>query len=105
MHTDLLARCQSIVGYMAEDALEWLYDRAAQAKVIVEVGVYQGRSTTALCLGCPGTVYAIDNWMGSPAFPDDTHPMTEKLDVRLAVMSAAFRNLAEFRESGKLVVF
>jgi predicted O-methyltransferase YrrM len=38
---------------------------------IVEIGSWHGKSTHALCSGCPGNVYAIDWFKGSPGHPKD----------------------------------
>jgi predicted O-methyltransferase YrrM len=55
----------SIDGWMTEEQLEWLYTIAQGMNSIIEVGSWMGRSTYALCAGCKGTVYAIDDFMGS----------------------------------------
>ena len=59
-----IARALDIPGYMNEPALRWLAERAAEHKVIVELGCFCGRSTRALADNTPGVVYAIDDWQG-----------------------------------------
>jgi hypothetical protein len=51
-----------IEGWMAADELAWLFERAHERARICEVGSYMGRSTHALCSGCPGTVTVIDHF-------------------------------------------
>jgi hypothetical protein len=48
---------------MSAICLQWLYETAQGMASIVEVGSYKGRSTHALCSGCPGTVTAVDHWI------------------------------------------
>lgn len=101
---DLISRCDAVPGYMGIEELHWLWDQAGKSPVCLEMGVWKGRSTTTLCLACPGVVVSVDSWMGSPGFEDDTKPMVESAEVRLSIIQEAFKNLQEFRESGKLVL-
>jgi len=69
-HLNEIARdthyCNDIPGWMTGPELDWLYKKAKQMKIIVEIGVWKGRSTHALLSGCrQGTVYAVDHFMGS----------------------------------------
>ena len=50
-------------GWMSLGELSWLYQNAREMQNIAEIGSWKGRSTTVLCLGCPGDVYAIDEWL------------------------------------------
>lgn len=54
-----------IHGWMSDVELLWLYETSKSMTRIAEIGSWQGRSTFALCSGCPGTVYAIDHFKGS----------------------------------------
>lgn len=54
----------AIAGWMTDDEMQWLFQKATQMTSIVEVGSWQGRSTTALCSGCRGMVYAVDPFVG-----------------------------------------
>ena len=63
----------NIEGWMHEIELDWLTKMAATRKSIVEIGSWKGRSTAALLNGCPGTVFAVDTFMGSPSELDSTH--------------------------------
>ncbi len=49
---------------MTYEELQWLAIQATTHKVIVEIGVYLGRSTFALGANTPGVVYAIDDFKG-----------------------------------------
>jgi len=55
----------NIMGWISDLELQWLYSTAKEMETIVEVGSWKGRSTHALLSGCPGTVWAIDHWLGS----------------------------------------
>jgi hypothetical protein len=61
----------AIDGFMEAQELDWLYEQAKTKKTIVEIGSFLGRSTFALCAGCPGTVYAVDHFKGSPEHQKD----------------------------------
>lgn len=54
-----------IKGYMSNDELGYLAQRAANAKCVVELGSWKGRSTKAMAMTCKGKVYAVDSWRGS----------------------------------------
>lgn len=105
MTPEQFARIDKIHGYMSEDELRWLWGQASRSISVLEIGVFKGRTTTALCLACPGMVISVDNWMGSPKFDDDTREMVKNRDVRLETMREAFGNLQQFREDRKLVIF
>ena len=61
-----LERALSIEGWMNEADLAWLAEHVAARKLIVEVGCFLGRSTTALLDNAPksAVVYAIDDFYG-----------------------------------------
>jgi len=56
-----------IFGWMSHQELQWLYEQASRFQSVVEVGAWFGRSTHALCRGCPGTVFVVDHFQGSPS--------------------------------------
>jgi len=58
-------------GYMSEDEISWLAEQASSHSRIVEIGSWTGRSTLALAQNTQGTVWAIDNWLGSAGDLDD----------------------------------
>jgi len=101
---------QNIEGWMSQEELEWLYQKAKAMKKIVEVGSWMGRSTHALLSGCPGKVYAVDHFKGSPsenkkggaharAIKEDIHALFQK-NVghfeNLVVMKMESKVAAEF---------
>ena len=55
----------SVEGFMQWHELYWLADKASTRNTVLELGSWKGRSTKALALVCPGTVYAVDHWKGS----------------------------------------
>lgn len=61
---------EKIEGWMTREELLWLSHEAASRKLIIEVGSWKGRSTTALCGSTPGVVYAVDTWEGGEGFYD-----------------------------------
>ena len=63
MNLDAARACD---GWMADDELVWLAERAAWADSIIEVGCWKGRSTLALAENTPGHVWAVDTWQGTP---------------------------------------
>lgn len=49
-----------------QDAMDELTQLARDRKVIVEVGTWLGHSALALAATCPGHVYCVDHWRGTP---------------------------------------
>ncbi len=58
-----------IQGWMGPKALRWLARRAARHRQVIEVGVWRGRTTKVLAAACPGTVWAVDHWLGAQQDP------------------------------------
>lgn len=58
-----------IEGWMTHLELLFLYEQSKNMETIAELGSYQGRSTYALCSGCPGKVFAIDNFSMTGEMP------------------------------------
>jgi predicted O-methyltransferase YrrM len=95
--------CLKIDGWMDEDEMQWLYEQAQRMEIIVEIGSWLGRSTSALCLGCKGTVYSIDHFKGSVEHQDTIKDKAFVIDViqsDLKVKNDLFEqnkaNLSEF---------
>jgi hypothetical protein len=86
----------SIQGWMGDKELEWLYEQSKTKQSIVEIGSWCGRSTYALCLGCPGTVYAIDHFKGSK---EHQHMIDKGVDPYKEFMKNVghFKNLKVFK--------
>ena len=59
-----------IHGWMSKPALRWLTANARRFDGVVEVGSWNGRTTKALAASCPGVVYAVDTWAGTPDDPE-----------------------------------
>ena len=59
-------RPPGIQGWMGENELVWLHDKAAEMESVVEIGSWKGLSTHALLSGCPGPVFAVDHFKGNP---------------------------------------
>jgi hypothetical protein len=91
-------RAQAIKGWMRTNELDWLATRAADARMIVEVGCWQGRSTRALADHSAGIVYAIDPWAGDYFNEDNS---LHKIRTNVYDLFAA--NLADHIASGKVV--
>lgn len=58
---------QTVQGWMHPIELAWLAEQASKCQTVVEVGSWKGRTTAALLNACPGTVWAVDHFKGSPA--------------------------------------
>lgn len=61
-----IAAALKVPGWMWEYELQWLADQATKYNKIVEIGSWRGRSTRALADNTPGTVTAVDGFVGSP---------------------------------------
>lgn len=61
-----ITRALATPGFMEPNELEWLATAASRAYLIAEIGSWQGRSTRALADHTPGTVFAIDHFLGVP---------------------------------------
>jgi hypothetical protein len=54
----------SIDGWMNEPDLQFLFATSKKMRHVVEIGSWKGRSTHALCSGCPGMVHSVDTFQG-----------------------------------------
>ena len=70
-----------IAGWMGGPELQWLFEKAAQMESIVEIGSWMGKSTHALCSGCPGIVIAVDHFQGSPDERTAAHEPATRGDI------------------------
>jgi SAM-dependent methyltransferase len=71
-----ISRALPVQGWMGEDELLWLAQRAASHERIVEIGCWKGRSTIALAMNTPGHVWAVDTWKGSAEHRDELRGMS-----------------------------
>jgi hypothetical protein len=88
-----------IQGYMGEHELQWLEQQAARMQTIVEIGSFKGRSTYSLCEVCPGTVYAVDHFKGSPEHQGD--PEVSRLYEIFMKNVGHFKNLVVLNMSSE----
>jgi hypothetical protein len=98
---EMLAACQPVAGWMHDDELRWLAAQARSCRTIVEIGVWQGKSTLALALNTPGCVYAIDHWRGAPDEIDTHQRQASTSEGRGELFSRAMANLWPVIEWGR----
>lgn len=98
----IVAEADKIQGWMDPGELEWLAVQARGRRTIIEVGSWKGRSTKALAATTPGTVYAVDHWLGSKSERGDIH--AEASGGGDVVFKAFQENLSGEIASGKVVV-
>ena len=60
-----IERAKSIEGWMSDQELTYLAEVASKSNMIVEIGSWMGRSTSAIAANTSGTVYAVDTWKGT----------------------------------------
>lgn len=94
---EMLSLARPIEGWMYDEELIWLFHAASECTSIVEIGVWCGRSTTALCCGVReyGAVFAVDHFGGSPE-EDTAHARAKSSAGRLALIEQATANLSRF---------
>jgi len=80
-------RIPDIDGWMGNDEMQWLFDRACEMESIVEIGSWMGRSTHALLSGCKGTVWAVDHFQGNPGQRDGPHARAKTEDIHAIFMA------------------
>ena len=82
----------SIPGWMGDDELQWLFEKAKGMINVLEVGCWMGRSTHALLSGCPGSIYAVDHFKGSASQIETAHALAKTEDIHAMFM----RNVGHF---------
>lgn len=95
-------KADSIEGWQCAENLAWLAEQAAKAHVIVELGVWKGKSTACLAEHTPGVVFAVDHWLGSEDERQTFHAEANTPDGSASVLAQAKANLAEFIYAGKV---
>lgn len=93
---------EAIHGWTQPEELAWLREQAARARVVVEVGSWHGRSTYALAETCPGVIYAIDHFAGSPG--DRAAVLADAKTTGPEARRAFRENLAAFLDTGEVVL-
>lgn len=98
-----LKRALAIPGWMRQQELQWLADVACDARVIIEIGTWKGRSTRALGDHCPGVVYAVDGYIDPLEHTDQTN---QELRTRgaAAIAAEARANLEDLINAGRVVL-
>ncbi len=93
----------NIDGWMNDNELDWLYEKARQMDSIVEIGSWKGKSTHALLTGCRGVVFAIDHFQGSVDERDTTHKEAKNHDIYKNFYKNVghFKNLVTMRTDSK----
>lgn len=91
-----------VEGWMSHDELDWLQQKAARCRQVVEIGSWHGRSTKALAQSCPGTVVTVDHFKGSPE--DAAFALAEATATGAGgeAREAFHRNLKDELASGKV---
>lgn len=72
-----LLAADAIPGMMPGPQLAWFATEASTKDSVVEVGCWRGRTTRALVDNCPGTVFAVDTWEGSPELKEELEFMRQ----------------------------
>lgn len=62
---DAIKLASAIHGWCEAGEMRWLAEQAAEHRFIIEIGSWQGRSTKALAVATPGTVYVVDDFRGA----------------------------------------
>jgi predicted O-methyltransferase YrrM len=103
----VLERCAKIGGWMYDDELLWLHETAKECSLVVEIGVWQGKSSTAIAMGLPenGRMFCIDSWRGSEDELSTAHAIMQTTQGQKSIFINAMDNLFEFISFGKVIPF
>lgn len=72
-----------IQGWMSVEELNWLFNQSKKVESIIELGAWKGKSTHALCSGCPGTVTVVDHFKGSEEEKENDGPHKEADEINI----------------------
>lgn len=94
---------KALDGWMSDEELRWLAQRARKSKVFVQIGAWHGKSSRAIADNLPpdGKLYDIDAWTGSNAELDTNHWSARLLDGDHSFDEYA-RGMWEHLASGKV---
>lgn len=90
-------------GWMGGSSRKWLAARAREARRLIEVGAWLGRSTRVLAAHTQGTVWAVDHWQGTPADAKQHQLYADVLEAR-DPFAEFRRNLQPEIKAGKVKV-
>lgn len=81
-------RIKAIEGWIEDPELEWLIDTAQTMRddaLIVELGAWKGKSTTAIAKSIPknATLVTVDTWLGQPDLRITAHREAIENDIFL----------------------
>ncbi len=98
-----IGKAKELDGWISDEELRWLAQRARQSKVFVQIGAWHGKSSRAIADNLPpdGKLYDIDKWTGSQAEMDTNHWSARLLDGDHA-FDEYCRNMWDHLESGKV---
>lgn len=92
-----LVRAERVQGMMPSDYLKWFGEQAETHNSIVEIGCFRGRTTTAFCDNCKGTVTAVDTWQGSPGLMEYLELMQKETGDPDWLFHEFLYNMADFK--------
>ena len=77
----------AIDGWMTPEELEWLANTASKLpgnSLVVEVGSWLGRSTSAIWKGSRGNIrlVCVDTWKGQPDLQETDHKLASEIDLQ-----------------------
>jgi hypothetical protein len=90
---------------VTEQECRWLAERAAESRVVVEVGVWKGRSLRAMADACPGRTFGVDRWDVMPE-PERSESVINRVFGEPggadAVLAQVRRDLSDLIEAGRV---
>ena len=95
-------KADAIEGWQPAANLAWLAEQAKRANVIVELGVWKGKSTACRAEHTSGVVFAVDHFLGSEDERETFHAEAASPEGSASVLAQAKANLAEFIDAGKV---
>ena len=96
-----LNRACKIKGAVSRRELRWLARQAAQASLILEIGCFCGRSTSALASHTTGYVISVDSFEGAPG---DAHEREAKRVGPDALCDRAAENLRDLIQARRVIL-